>query len=102
MTAISLLSPSRMSIDGEYIEDHVAGYSSLKVSGRASLEYAITLEHHLELHHSQTSNFGSHHNCIHLRYVCNAKFRFHTNLDQLEFAFLHPDGDIPYFPKAGG
>ena len=42
MTAISLLSPSRMSIDGEYIEDHVAGYSSLKVSGRASLEYAIT------------------------------------------------------------
>lgn len=42
MTAISLLSPSRMSIDNEYIEDHVAGYSSLQVAGRASLEYAIT------------------------------------------------------------
>ena len=31
-----------MSLDGEYIENHIAGYRTLSVSGRESLEYDIS------------------------------------------------------------
>lgn len=34
-------SPESVSLDGEYIEDHVDGYYTLTVSGRESLEYSI-------------------------------------------------------------
>ncbi|PWJ49142.1 distal tail protein Dit [Faecalicatena contorta] len=33
-----------LSIDGEYIENHIAGYRTLAVSGRESLEYNVTDE----------------------------------------------------------
>lgn len=35
------LSPEAVSLDGEYIENHVDGYNTLNVSGRESLSYSI-------------------------------------------------------------
>ena len=38
------MSSEAVSLDGEYIENHVSGYHTINVSGRESLEYLITDE----------------------------------------------------------
>lgn len=42
MASISTISAEALSLDGEYIENNVPGYRTLTVSGRESLEYAVT------------------------------------------------------------
>ena len=35
-------SPEALSIDGAFLEDHIAGYHTLTVSGRESIEYSVS------------------------------------------------------------